>query len=284
MSQLKRAISLAQSGQIERAVEILRILTATNPDDMYAWLWLAECTTDSSEAREAAKQVLAMRPTNQRALLILESLGDEDGLSQLKKRRGAKQKRNQPDRSRNQKMVVMGGFGVAILMVIFAFAILTNPEGSSFFGFADNDAESKSSKKVSAKNDEKEADKNPIEVDDWDNIDPESLTIQWFQGILTGEQEADVSWSCGDEPSGLQQTIEPFAERLLEYGVRQALRLVQLDAVFSTVGVVDGTAEYEVDGRIIVEILGQRFESPEFSSVIRFVSDGSQWAVCEVTG
>ena len=287
MSQLKRAISLAQSGQTDRAVEILRQLTATNPDDMYAWLWLAECTTDSEEARQAAKTVLKMRPTNQRALLILETLGDEAGLDQLQGRRSPKRKHDEPrNRSRRNQALVFGGFGVSVLVVLLAFIFLTNPAGRAFFSIGDSDSANASGDKVSEKENDAQAEdttQNPIEVDDWDDVDPESLTIQWFEGIITGEQEADVSWSCGEEPSGLQKTLEPFAERLLEYGVRQTLRLIQLDAVFSTVGVMDGTAEYEVDGKIVVEILGQRIESPEFSTIIRFVSDGSQWAICEVT-
>ncbi len=282
MSQLKRAMSLAQAGQTEKAVAILRQLTEQNPDDMYAWLWLADCTTDTEEARRAAKQVLKVRPTNERAQLILEALGDEPTTLL----HHPKRKHDQPrDKSRRHQMMIFSGFGLSVLTVLLAFIFLTNPEGQAFFNLGESDSADASQEKTSAKSSatEKEADTNPIAVEDWDNVSPESLTIQWFEGILTGEHEADVSWSCGDEPSGLQKTLEPFAERLLEYGVRQSLRFIQLDAVFNTVGIMDGTAEYEIDGKIIVEILGQRIESPEFSTIIRLVSDGSQWAICEVT-
>ena len=283
MSELKRAISLAQAGHTDRAIEILRTLTENNPDDMYAWLWLAECTTDTEEARQAAKIVLKIRPTNQRALLILETIGDEAGLTQLLNRRTPKHKNDQPyDRSRRSQALVFGGFGASVLIVLLAFIFLTTPEGRAYFSPEDSDS-SKASQKESNSQKDKAKDENPIQVDDWENIDPETLTIQWFKGIITGEHEADMTWSCGDEPSGLQKTLEPFAERLLEYGVRQALSIIQLDVVFNTVEVMDGTADYEVDGKIIVEVLGQRIESPEFSSVIRFISDGGQWLVCEVT-
>jgi hypothetical protein len=102
---------------------------------------------------------------------------------------------------------------------------------------------------------------------------------------VTGEREADFSFSCdGDEPTGLQRTLEPLAARLLEFSIQNILRALQVDAVYTLLEVVDNTATYSVNGRIVIEIFGYRYESPRFDTAIRFISDQGRWAICEVAG
>ncbi|NDJ84537.1 MAG: tetratricopeptide repeat protein [Chloroflexi bacterium] len=76
MSTLQRAISLARSGHADKACAILRDLVEANPRDIYAWLWLAEYSPDADEAATAARHVLSLRPTNQRAYEVLQNLGE----------------------------------------------------------------------------------------------------------------------------------------------------------------------------------------------------------------
>jgi thioredoxin-like negative regulator of GroEL len=72
MSTLKQAMRLAREGREDEATTILRELVTRNPNDLYAWLWLAECTTNPIEARDAAQKVLHRRSTHQRAQNILK--------------------------------------------------------------------------------------------------------------------------------------------------------------------------------------------------------------------
>ncbi|MCI0709279.1 MAG: tetratricopeptide repeat protein [Chloroflexi bacterium] len=302
MSRLKKAISLAKSGQADRAAELLRELVQENHEDIYAWLWLAECTTDTGEARYAAKQVLSLRPTNSRALLILEELGEEDGTRFIPVWMRPKRKREDNRISRmspRSKLLLFGGIITGIIALGLGFAYLTDfpNEAVSEAAVAEDIASVKSddasiteSEDFSATSGDDDAVSKiepvpvPVRTDN-DELDPEALTIQWIQDVVSGEEEADISFSCDDDSrSGLQRTLEPFLERLVEYGVRTALRTLQLEAVFDVIEVIDAGAEYEVDGRLIVDVLGQRIESPEFSTIIRFVSEQGKWVVCEVTG
>lgn len=310
MSRLKKAISLAKSGQADRAAELLRELVQENHEDIYAWLWLAECTTDTGEARYAAKQVLSLRPTNSRALLILEELGEDDGSRFIPVWMRPKRKREDNRISRmspRSKIFLFGGIIAGIIALTLGFAYLTdfpneavseaavasNEDTESDESDASSITESEGSNVTSDDNAVSESEPVaeiepvpvPVRTDNNDELDPESLTIQWMQNVIRGEAEADISFSCDDDGrSGLQRTLEPFLERILEYGVQTALRTLQLEAVFDVVEVFDAGAEYEVDGRLIVDIFGQRIVSPEFSTIIRFVSEQGKWVVCEVTG
>lgn len=74
MSSLRTAIKLARSGKKLRALALLRTLVDKNNEDIYAWLWLAQCTPDFDEAIEAVERVLAVRPTHQQAQAMLVAL------------------------------------------------------------------------------------------------------------------------------------------------------------------------------------------------------------------
>lgn len=312
MSRLKKAINLAKSGQSDRAAEMLRDLVQENSEDIFAWLWLAECTTDTGEARYAAKQVLSLRPTNDRALLILDELGDDDGSPfipvWLRPKRKREDDENVPRLSTRGKILLFGSILAGLVALFLGFAYLTDfpNETVSEASVAKSGDIRAAEMNTSANNDESESEESgvtsddddgsetqtqlepvpaPVRTDSEDELDPESLTIQWIQDVVRGDADADVSFSCDDDSrSGLQRTLEPFFERLVEYGIQTAMRTLQVDAVFNVIEVIDAGAEYEVDGRLIIEVFGQRLESPEFSTIIRFVSDQGKWVVCEVTG
>jgi hypothetical protein len=74
MSSLRTAIKLAKSGKKLEALEILRILVDNNDQDIYAWLWLAQCTPDYDEATTAIHHVLDIRPTLKQAKVLLDML------------------------------------------------------------------------------------------------------------------------------------------------------------------------------------------------------------------
>ncbi len=76
MSTLRRAITLGRTGHQDKACAILRDLVQINPQDIYAWLWLAEFSPDAKEAAEAAYRVLQLRPTQHRAIEILQALDE----------------------------------------------------------------------------------------------------------------------------------------------------------------------------------------------------------------
>lgn len=293
MSHLKNAIKLAQSGQSDRAAEILRDLIQANPDDLYAWIWLAECTTDTAEARYAARHVLHIRPTNQRALLILEELGEEQS-NWIPHWHLPKRKHDRPSQFPRPVLLIAGGILLGLATLIMSFALFTDIGDDNIIEAAnqpvnrvsdDQDTSSVSIDERDSSSQPPRASSSEKVVQPDDDLDPEALTIDWIRDILSGKESADISFNCDNEArTGLQGVLEPFAERLLEYGIQTALRTLQVDAVFSVIEVIDDQAEYQVDGKIIVEVLGQRIESPPFSTVIRFVSDQGRWLVCEVAG
>jgi hypothetical protein len=295
-SQLQEAIQLAKSGQADSAVEILRRLVQTNPDDMIAWLWLAECTTDIDEARFAARKVLEIRPTNARAQKILLELGEgekRDWFSFASKR--SVQKNDEVPKPPPWKL--FGLIGISVLALVLAFVFLTdfphagdnssgeliNPTSGEGVRVAQNDEGSFSDD--AQPNNEADTASDTVAEDsplDEEDVHPEELTVQWLNDVIEGRESADFSWGCDDRPSGLQGTLEPFLARVLEFGVRNTLRTIQLDAAFNLLSVIDDTAEYEIDGKIVVTIFGYKLESPEFKTVVRFAFDQGEWVVCEV--
>lgn len=305
MSSLQQAIQLAKNGQGDRALIILRDLVQRNDEDLYAWLWLAEVSPDIDEARYAAQQVLKLRPTNTRAQQILSNLGDDEDtphdwmpawLHSKVKREGS-----EPTwRNISPLIAIVAG---ALLLLAGAFWLLTDfPNDVPLDGGVTGEVGQKSPTQALSDTDEAalSGDAQAEESGSLakvavfrdgefyasaDNLpdDPEALTINWLREVVAGERPLDLSLSCnGEESGGLQQTLEPFLARLLEYGVTNALRALQVDAVFSTLEVVDGTARYQIDGRIQVTVLGHTLESPPFSTVVRFVSQQGQWVLCEV--
>jgi hypothetical protein len=280
--QLKRAIQLAQHGQAEHAVAILRELIKTNPQDLYAWLWLAECTTDTNEARFAARRVLELRPTQERALRILSELGTAGDVHWRPPWLNIKHKRNEvPEYTFGEKFKVGGFIVVAVGILLLAFVMFTDFPNMGT-ALSNNEAgQHNSNDKVALTATAQATSTTPFNLPE----SPEALTAQWLAEVLSGEQEVDLSFSCDDgEPSGLQNTFEPLAERLLTFGIHNLARVIQLEAVFDLLGVVDTTAEYEMEGNLVVTLFGIHIESPTFHTVIRFVSDQGQWAICEVSG
>jgi hypothetical protein len=273
MSQLKRAIHLAQNGQADHAVVILRELVQVNPQDLYAWLWLAECSTDTNEARFAARQVLNLRPTQDRALRILTELGSEEDSHWRPAWLTAKHKRNETPAAPNSRKFKIGGvllFSVLIFLVVFV--ALTDFPNVDESASANANTTSKTVRATATPT---------FQLPE----SPEALTAQWLGDVISGKQEVDLSFSCDEgEPSGLQKTFEPLAERLLTFGIHNLARIIQLEAVFDLLAVVDNSADYEMEGKLVVTIFGIRLETPTFNTVVRFVSDQGQWAVCEVTG
>ncbi len=71
---LQQAITLARSGQIPAAAELLHGLVEREPTDGEAWLWLAGLTTDPNERLSALNRVLAINPADQRAQQGIEGL------------------------------------------------------------------------------------------------------------------------------------------------------------------------------------------------------------------
>ncbi|MBA3946927.1 MAG: hypothetical protein H0X37_20490 [Herpetosiphonaceae bacterium] len=71
---LQQAMSLARSGQIPAAAELLHGLVEREPANGEAWLWLAGLTADPSERLNALNRVLAINPADRRAQQGIEGL------------------------------------------------------------------------------------------------------------------------------------------------------------------------------------------------------------------
>lgn len=126
MSTLKRAIELGRRGYPEKACDILRDLTRTNADDICAWLWLAEYSSNDDEVLRAAQRVLELRPTHVRAQEILDTVApavsvplDEVIVAEKPKRRDKFLPQNPHDRWMVGLMVILLLLLVAAVVLIF---------------------------------------------------------------------------------------------------------------------------------------------------------------------
>jgi hypothetical protein len=66
-AQLQKAIALAQAGRREEARTLLQSITAADPSQELAWMWLATAATDTEERIAALEQVLTLNPDNSTA-------------------------------------------------------------------------------------------------------------------------------------------------------------------------------------------------------------------------
>jgi hypothetical protein len=109
------------------------------------------------------------------------------------------------------------------------------------------------------------------------------LAEDWLLAVLAGENPPEIDLSCGETPNTLQLVVEKWGEKLIESGIRSLMRGFQIDVVFELLSWVDNTAEWKVDGSVSITVFGRTLRSPEFSVVLRAVSDGGEWAVCSLT-
>jgi tetratricopeptide (TPR) repeat protein len=70
------AIVLARAGNLSTAYQMLRSLTAADPNNAEAWLWLGGVTGDPVEQHVALERVLRLDPANPRARRGLQDLRD----------------------------------------------------------------------------------------------------------------------------------------------------------------------------------------------------------------
>ena len=81
--QLQQAYQLIKNGQKDRALEILDPIVAAEPDNADAWWLLANARSDVDFKREAAQQVLRLRPDHAKARLMLQRLSSMDEIEDL---------------------------------------------------------------------------------------------------------------------------------------------------------------------------------------------------------
>ncbi|MCG8348803.1 MAG: Na+/H+ antiporter [Chloroflexales bacterium] len=73
---LQLGIEAARTGKKDQARSLFQILTAQEPDNIQAWLWLAGLTKDDRNAHQhALERVLALDPNNTVAIQGLQALG-----------------------------------------------------------------------------------------------------------------------------------------------------------------------------------------------------------------
>ncbi len=130
MSTLKRAIEIGRRGYPEKACAILRDMVQSNPDDIYAWLWLAEYSPDPEEASRAANRILQMRPTHVRAREILDTIEGPVSFMPGEVIVVDKPKRGEQNVPQNPDDRWMLGLMVLLLLLLVAAIVLV------FFGLA----------------------------------------------------------------------------------------------------------------------------------------------------
>ena len=71
---LQEAVTLACQGQVNRAFDLLQKITAQNPENAQAWMWLAHVSQTHDEKRAALRRVLLLQPDNTRIRAALHRL------------------------------------------------------------------------------------------------------------------------------------------------------------------------------------------------------------------
>ena len=71
------AIAVARAGNLSTAYQMLRSLTAADPNNAEAWLWLGGVTSDPVEQHVALERVLSLDPANPRARRGLQALREQ---------------------------------------------------------------------------------------------------------------------------------------------------------------------------------------------------------------
>jgi ferric-dicitrate binding protein FerR (iron transport regulator) len=98
---------------------------------MYAWLWLAECSTDPAEARHAAQLVLAQRPTHWRARAILSNL-EENPPGNQPKQKQLTPAAQAPEMSQRRPAGLLAlGFLVLIAFIALAVVMFREDAGTT---------------------------------------------------------------------------------------------------------------------------------------------------------
>lgn len=72
---LEQAIQALRSGEREPARRMLLALSEAEPTRPEVWLWLAGATDDAEWKRTYLRRVLALNPSEQRAVAALQALG-----------------------------------------------------------------------------------------------------------------------------------------------------------------------------------------------------------------
>jgi len=76
-NQLEQAYRLIQKDDLDKAIAILRPITASQPNNADAWWLMANAVTEPEEAYAALKNVLRVNPTHGQAKELLTTLEDE---------------------------------------------------------------------------------------------------------------------------------------------------------------------------------------------------------------
>jgi hypothetical protein len=74
MSPLQEVARLARKGQISHAYELAQRITAHEPDNFQAWMWLAYMAQTDNEKRSALRRALSLRPGDPSISEALRSL------------------------------------------------------------------------------------------------------------------------------------------------------------------------------------------------------------------
>src|SRR5258708_990971 len=76
-SQLEQAYRLIQQEDLDKAIAILRPLTASQPNNTDAWWLLANAVSEPDDAYHALQNVLRINPNHQQAQELLGTLESE---------------------------------------------------------------------------------------------------------------------------------------------------------------------------------------------------------------
>jgi hypothetical protein len=242
MSTLKHAIDLARDGHSDDACDILRQLVATNKNDIYAWLWLAEYTPNTDEARAAAYHVLSLRPTNQRARKLLEQMGEVAvPLHHLSHHRGEDGKlkrslvRRLSDDRRNAGLLVMFFLLILATAVFLVFGIIVS-------------------------------ERNQTTANDDTSLETIFAPLQHHS-----------SQNLESDDTHTQKVVEGVGGAVLEHGVKIFAYTIRVDFLFDLLRVIDSSAYFDADDQISITVAEQTIESPRYSDVIGTMYDGGEW-------
>ena len=73
-NQLKEAVKLARQGDSTRSLALLRQIIEHDPNNVFAWMWLAYVAPDSDQKRAALRRALALKPNNRQVRTTLQRL------------------------------------------------------------------------------------------------------------------------------------------------------------------------------------------------------------------